>query len=183
MYQTWVLPLLESSSSHCKKKINWPSVYQSLLSWVLLRPIHSSCTGQTQRLDPQNRDQMLCQGLYQGKATLKVCLEPAVFLLWHLCCHLSVSISITDTRHGLWSRCLRLLGSHTSWPWELGKGTSILWIYFPLFKICILMLTYKMTVETKQVSQKGLAVKKSGVFPNLHNDKVNLKAGLVTTGR
>lgn len=45
------------------------------------------------------------------------------------------------------------------------------------------MLTYKMTVETKQVSQKGLAVKKSGVFPNLHNDKVNLKAGLVTTGR
>lgn len=45
------------------------------------------------------------------------------------------------------------------------------------------MLTYRMTVEMKPVSQKRLAVKKSGVFPNLHNDKVNPKAGLLTAGR
>lgn len=31
--------------------------------------------------------------------------------------------------------------------------------------------------------KKALASKKAGVFPNLHNDKMNLKVSLVTVGR
>jgi len=45
------------------------------------------------------------------------------------------------------------------------------------------MLIDRMTVEMKQVSQKRLAVKESGVFPNLHDDKMILKASLVMMGR
>lgn len=49
------------------------------------------------------------------------------------------------------------------------------------------MLTYRMTVKMKQVSQKHLAVKKKKKnvrsVPNLHEDRMNLKATLVMMGR